>query len=84
MGGGNLLFLGRKHADTLKVAEIAVEAARAVPGAILPFPAASSVRAKVGARTKGMMASTNDAYCPTLKAGPARRSRRKSASCWRS
>ena len=38
VGGGNLLFLGRKHADTLKVAEIAVEAARAVPGAILPFP----------------------------------------------
>ena len=28
VGGGNLLFLGRKHADTLKVAEIAVEAAR--------------------------------------------------------
>ena len=68
VGGGNLLFLGRKHADTLKVAEIAVEAARAVPGAILPFPG-GIVRSgsKVGARTKGMMASTNDAYCPTLK-----------------
>lgn len=68
VGGGNLLFLGRKHADTLKVAEIAVEAAAAVPGAILPFPG-GIVRSgsKVGGRTKGMMASTNDAYCPTLK-----------------
>lgn len=68
VGGGNLLFLGRTHADTLKVAEIAVEAAKAIPGAILPFPG-GIVRSgsKVGARTKGMMASTNDAYCPTLK-----------------
>ena len=68
VGGGNLLFLGRKHADTLKVAEIAVEAAAAVPGAILPFPG-GIVRSgsTVGGRTKGMMASTNDAYCPTLK-----------------
>ena len=68
VGGGNLLFLGRNHAETLKVAEIAVEAAKAVPGAILPFPG-GIVRSgsKVGGRTKGMMASTNDAYCPTLK-----------------
>jgi formylmethanofuran--tetrahydromethanopterin N-formyltransferase len=68
VGGGNLLFLGRTHSETLKVAEIAVEAAAAVPGAILPFPG-GIVRSgsKVGGRTKGMMASTNDAYCPTLK-----------------
>ena len=68
VGGGNLLFLGRTHAETLVVAEAAVEAARAVSGAILPFPG-GIVRSgsKVGARTKGMMASTNDAYCPTLK-----------------
>lgn len=68
VGGGNLLFLGRHHAETLKVAEIAVEAASSIPGAILPFPG-GIVRSgsKVGGRTKGMMASTNDAYCPTLK-----------------
>ncbi|WP_407520013.1 formylmethanofuran--tetrahydromethanopterin N-formyltransferase [Methylobacterium oryzisoli] len=68
VGGGNLLFLGRAFADTLTVAEIAVAAARAVPDVILPFPG-GIVRSgsKVGARTKGMMASTNDAYCPTLK-----------------
>ncbi|UHC14746.1 formylmethanofuran--tetrahydromethanopterin N-formyltransferase [Methylobacterium currus] len=68
VGGGNLLFLGRRFADTLRVAEIAVAAARIVPDVILPFPG-GVVRSgsKVGARTKGMMASTNDAYCPTLK-----------------
>ncbi|KMO44757.1 formylmethanofuran--tetrahydromethanopterin formyltransferase [Methylobacterium tarhaniae] len=68
VGGGNLLFLGRRFGDTLRVAEIAVAAARTVPDVILPFPG-GVVRSgsKVGARTKGMMASTNDAYCPTLK-----------------
>ncbi|MEH3148342.1 MAG: formylmethanofuran--tetrahydromethanopterin N-formyltransferase [Methylobacterium frigidaeris] len=68
VGGGNLLFLGRDFRGTLTVAEAAVEAARAVPGAILPFPG-GIVRSgsKVGGRTRGMMASTNDAYCPTLK-----------------
>ncbi len=68
VGGGNLLFLGRRFPDTLRVAEIAVAAARTIPDAILPFPG-GVVRSgsKVGARTKGMMASTNDAYCPTLK-----------------
>jgi formylmethanofuran--tetrahydromethanopterin N-formyltransferase len=68
VGGGNLLFLGRRFPDTLRVAEIAVAAARAVPDVILPFPG-GVVRSgsKVGGRTKGMMASTNDAYCPTLK-----------------
>jgi formylmethanofuran--tetrahydromethanopterin N-formyltransferase len=68
VGGGNLLFLGRRFPDTLRVAEIAVAAARSVPDVILPFPG-GVVRSgsKVGARTKGMMASTNDAYCPTLK-----------------
>ena len=46
----------------------AAEAARAVPDVILPFPG-GIVRSgsKVGSRYKGMMASTNDPYCPTLK-----------------
>ena len=53
VGGGNLLFLGRNHAETLKVAEIAVDAARSVADVILPFPG-GIVRSgsKVGARTK--------------------------------
>jgi formylmethanofuran--tetrahydromethanopterin N-formyltransferase len=68
VGGGNLLFLGRDQANTLAVAEAAAEAAGSVADVILPFPG-GIVRSgsKVGGRTKGMIASTNDPYCPTLK-----------------
>jgi formylmethanofuran--tetrahydromethanopterin N-formyltransferase len=46
-----------------------VRAIDGTPGVILPFPG-GIVRSgsKVGARGyKGMIASTNDAYCPTLR-----------------
>ncbi|WP_244487553.1 MULTISPECIES: formylmethanofuran--tetrahydromethanopterin N-formyltransferase [unclassified Aureimonas] len=68
VGGGNLLFLARDAARALRAAEAAVEAIHAVSGAIMPFPG-GVVRSgsKVGGKYKGMMASTNDAYCPTLK-----------------
>ncbi|MBB4003332.1 formylmethanofuran--tetrahydromethanopterin N-formyltransferase [Aurantimonas endophytica] len=68
VGGGNLLFLARGSRQALAAAEAAVEAMRAVPDVIMPFPG-GIVRSgsKVGGKYKGMMASTNDAYCPTLK-----------------
>jgi len=68
VGGGNLLILGASARQTLAAAEAAVKAIAAVPGAIMPFPG-GVVRSgsKVGARYKNMIASTNDAYCPTLK-----------------
>ena len=71
VGGGNLIFLGRTEEGTLRVAEAAAEAARDVPDAILPFPG-GVVRSgsKVGSRSGRLMASTNDAYCPTLKGRP--------------
>jgi formylmethanofuran--tetrahydromethanopterin N-formyltransferase len=68
VGGGNLIFLGRDFEGTLAVAEAAAAAARDVPEAILPFPGGiARSGSKVGSRYKGIMASTNDAYCPTLK-----------------
>ncbi|MBI4520663.1 MAG: formylmethanofuran--tetrahydromethanopterin N-formyltransferase [Gemmatimonadetes bacterium] len=69
IGGGNFLILGESQPAALAAAEAAVEAMRAVRGVILPFPG-GIVRAgsKVGARRyKNMIASTNDAYCPTLR-----------------
>ena len=69
IGGGNLLILGRSQTAALEAAEAAVAAMRQVPGVILPFPG-GVVRAgsKVGAKHyKNMTASTNDAYCPTLR-----------------
>jgi formylmethanofuran--tetrahydromethanopterin N-formyltransferase len=72
IGGGNFLILGATQAAALEAAEAAVEAMRQVPGVALPFPG-GIVRSgsKVGARHYGsMIASTNDAYCPTLRGRP--------------
>ncbi len=68
VGGGNLLILGADRGSTLAAAEAAVDAMRQVPGVILPFPD-GVVRSgsKVGSRYKALVASTNDAYCPTLR-----------------
>jgi formylmethanofuran--tetrahydromethanopterin N-formyltransferase len=68
VGGGNLLILGCSAKQTLAAAEAAVAAIEAIPDAIMPFPG-GVVRSgsKVGAKYKNMMASTNDAFCPTLK-----------------
>jgi formylmethanofuran--tetrahydromethanopterin N-formyltransferase len=68
VGGGNLLLMGRSYDATLRAAEAAIDAMRAVPDAIMPFPG-GIVRSgtKIGAKYKGMPASTNNAYCPTLR-----------------
>jgi len=69
IGGGNLLILAMDQVAALTAAEAAVDAMRRVRGVILPFPG-GIVRAgsKVGAkRYKNMIASTNDAYCPTVR-----------------
>jgi formylmethanofuran--tetrahydromethanopterin N-formyltransferase len=69
VAGGNFLLLGVDQAGVLTAAEAAVDAIRRVGGVILPFPG-GIVRSgsKVGSRYKGLRASTNDGYCPTLKA----------------
>ena len=69
VGGGNLLVLGRSHAAVLAACERAVKAIAKLPDVITPFPG-GIVRSgsKVGSKYKGQIASTNDAYCPTLKA----------------
>ena len=66
--GGNFLILGREPEATLAAAERAVEAIRALPGVILPFPG-GIVRSgsKVGSKYKKLIASTNSPYCPTLR-----------------
>ncbi len=68
VGGGNVLILGNDRAGLLSSAEAAVAAIAEVPDAITPFPG-GIVRSgsKVGSKYKGMIASTNDAFCPTLR-----------------
>jgi formylmethanofuran--tetrahydromethanopterin N-formyltransferase len=68
VGGGNLLILGRDRAGLLETTEAAVAAIAKVPDVITPFPG-GIVRSgsKVGSKYKGAVASTNNAFCPTLK-----------------
>jgi formylmethanofuran--tetrahydromethanopterin N-formyltransferase len=69
IGGGNFLILASSAEAALAAAEAGVNAITGVPGVILPFPG-GVVRSgsKVGSRrVKGMVASTNDAFCPTLR-----------------
>ena len=68
VGGGNLLIMGRTVRSTQAAAEAAAAAIAAVPDVIAPFPG-GIVRSgsKVGSKYKGVVASTNDAYCPTLR-----------------
>ena len=68
VGGGNILILGKDQKTTLKAATAAAKAMREIDGVILPFPA-GVVRSgsKVGSKYKSLIASSNTAYCPTLR-----------------
>jgi len=68
VGGGNLIFMATSAAGALQAAEAAAQAIAGVPEAIAPFPG-GIVRSgsKVGSKYKGLVASTNHAYCPTLR-----------------
>ncbi len=67
VGGGNLLLLARDTDAALAVSEAAVAAMRKLRNVIMPFPG-GVVRSgsKVGSKYPSLMASTNDAFCPTL------------------
>ncbi len=68
IGGGNFLVLAQSQPQALAACEAAIEAMRQVPNVIMPFPG-GVVRSgsKVGSKYKSLNASTNDAFCPTLK-----------------
>lgn len=68
VGGGNMLIIGNDRAGLLETSEAAVAAIAKINDVITPFPG-GIVRSgsKVGTKYKGMFASTNDAFCPTLR-----------------
>jgi len=68
VAGGNFLLLGSELPATLQAAERAIEAMRKVQGVIMPFPG-GVVRSgsKVGSRYKFLNASSNTAFCPSLR-----------------
>lgn len=81
IGGGNILVCGRDQRTTLAATQRAVDAVAPLADVITPFPG-GIVRSgsKVGSRYKGMFASTNDVFCPTL-AGKVKTSLREGAGC---
>ena len=68
VGGGNIILRAVNAEKALAAAAAAVRAMRKIGDVILPFPD-GVVRSgsKVGSRYAALPASTNDAYCPTLK-----------------
>ena len=68
VGGGNFIILGESAETALAAAEAGVAAIAGVDGVILPFPG-GIVRSgsKVGSRHYSLKATTNEAYCPTLR-----------------
>jgi formylmethanofuran--tetrahydromethanopterin N-formyltransferase len=68
VGGGNFLVLARTQPQALAACEAAVEAIRRLPRVLLPFPGGiARSGSKVGSKYKALIASTNHAYCPTLR-----------------
>ena len=68
VGGGNFLILAETQPQALGACEAAITAMRKVPNVVMPFPG-GVVRSgsKVGSRYKALSASTNDAFCPTIR-----------------
>ena len=68
VAGGNIILQGVDASTALAAARRANEAVREMEGVIAPFPG-GVVRSgsKVGSTYKALKASTNDAYCPTLR-----------------
>jgi formylmethanofuran--tetrahydromethanopterin N-formyltransferase len=68
VAGGNIIVLGAGPAATLEAAEAAVAAMRRCSDVILPFPGGiARSGSKVGSKYKGLKASTNTAFAPTVR-----------------
>ncbi|MCH7695113.1 MAG: formylmethanofuran--tetrahydromethanopterin N-formyltransferase [Proteobacteria bacterium] len=68
IGGGNFLVLAKTARHGLTACEKAVKAIRKVNGAVTTFPGGIvGSGSKIGSKYKFMPASTNEAFCPTLK-----------------
>jgi formylmethanofuran--tetrahydromethanopterin N-formyltransferase len=81
VAGGNMIIQSVDQAAGLAAVRRATEAIWRSPGVITPFPGGSARSgSKVGSRYKGLVASTSDAYCPTLR-GRVESKLHKDANC---
>lgn len=68
IGGGNFLVMAKTSRHGLAACEKAIDAIRAVHGAVTTFPGGIvGSGSKVGSKYKFVPASTNEVFCPTLK-----------------
>ena len=68
IAGGNFLILGQNQMSALTAAEAAVNAISKLPGSITPFPGGVVASgSKVGSKYKFLKASTNTAFCTSLR-----------------
>lgn len=68
IGGGNFLVMGKTSRHALTACEKAIDEIKKVAGVITAFPGGIvGSGSKVGSKYKFLLASTNEAYCPTLK-----------------
>jgi formylmethanofuran--tetrahydromethanopterin N-formyltransferase len=68
IGGGNFLVLGKTARHALAACEKAVDEIQKVSGVITAFPGGVvGSGSKIGSKYDFLTASTNEAYCPTLK-----------------
>src|SRR5438552_36614 len=81
VAGGNMIVQSVDQAAGLAAVRRATEAIWQLPGAITPFPGGvARSGSKVGSRYKGLVASTSDGYCPTLR-GRVESRLHKDANC---
>jgi formylmethanofuran--tetrahydromethanopterin N-formyltransferase len=68
IAGGNFLIMGQNQMAALTAAEVAVNAISKLKGTITPFPGGVvSSGSKVGSKYKFLKASTNTAFCTSLR-----------------
>jgi len=68
IAGGNFLIIGKNQDSTLEAAEKSVDVINKIENVIAAFPGGiARSGSKVGSKYSFLNASTNDAYCPTLK-----------------
>jgi formylmethanofuran--tetrahydromethanopterin N-formyltransferase len=68
VAGGNIILQGATQASALAAAQRAAGAVALLAGVITPFPGGvCRSGSKVGSKYKALVASTAEAYCPTLR-----------------
>ncbi|KAA5547157.1 formylmethanofuran--tetrahydromethanopterin N-formyltransferase [Roseiconus nitratireducens] len=68
IGGGNFLLIARDLESASRAARAAVSAIEPLADVVLPFPGGvTRSGSKIGSKYKSLVASTNDAFCPTLR-----------------